>query len=388
MARILLGWELGGNSGHARRLAGIARLLLARSHELTLVVQRPDAFRIARDLEGRTRILQAPVWPGLWRYGGAQPAGPPANFGDVLGNLGLTDSGAIEYLLRAWDGLLASAAPDLVVADFAPLLLLAARGRAMRVAVGTGFTVPPTDGPAFPPFAEGTDPRFAEGLLLAVAERALGRLGWPALGRLPALMEADAALPGVFEPLDPYHGRRTAAVLPPFLADDPGEVSAECGRAVFAYLPGLAASSAAGQALAAAARVGLKVGLYAPGMAEADAAALAGAGVGLLAQPLPMTAIARQARVLVCAGGQGMVSAALAAGLPLLVAPGSIEQELTAAALVRGELGRRLAKLDDIEAAVRDEAFAMKAHAARSRFAISAGAYEGRVVDQIEQLLA
>ena len=386
MARILLGWELGGNSGHARRLAGIARRLLARGHDLTLAVQRPDALRVARDLEGRVAIRQAPVWPGLWRHGGVPPAGPPASFGDVLGNLGLTDSGAIEYLLRAWDGLLADTAPALVVADFAPLLLLAARGRAPRVAVGTGFTVPPADGPAFPPFTPGTSPRFEEALLLAVAARALARLGWPPLERLPALMEAEAPLPGVFDVLDPYHGRRTDAVLPPCLSDDPGEAAG--GEALFAYLPGLVAGSSAGQALAEAARVGFKVGLHAPGMADADAAVLANAGVGLLSQPLPMAAIARQARVLVCAGGQGMVSAALAAGLPLVVAPSNIEQELTTAALVRAELGQRLVTPDDIVAAARDEAFAMRARAARGRFAVRAGAYEDNVVARIEQLLA
>lgn len=386
MARILLGWELGGNSGHARRLAGISRRLLARGHELTLAVQRPDALRVARDLEGRVAIRQAPVWPGLWRHGGEQPAGTPASFGDVLGNLGFLDSGTIEYLLRAWDGLLADAAPTLVISDFAPLLLLAARGRALRVVVGTGFSVPPADGPAFPPFAPGKSPRFEEVLLLAVAERALERLGWPPLGTLPALMAAEASLPGVFDVLDPYRGRRTEVTLPPCLSGDPG--IAVGGEAVFAYLPGLTAISPAGQALVAAARTGLKVGLYAPGIADADMAALAGVGVGVLARPLPMNVIARQARVLVCAGGQGMVSGALAAGLPLLVAPGNIEQELTADALVREGLGQRLATPDAIVAAVQDEAVTAKARSARCGFAVVAGAYEDRVADRIEQLLS
>ncbi|WP_298194531.1 glycosyl transferase-like UDP-glucuronosyltransferase [Novosphingobium sp.] len=385
MAHILLGWELGGNSGHVRRLAGLARRLLAQGHTLTLAVQRPDALRVARDLEGRVAIRQAPVWPGLWRHGGAQPAGSPASFGDVLGNLGLTDSGVAEYLLRAWDGLLADAGPALVVGDFAPLLLLAARGRIPRVAVGTGFTVPPADGPSFPAFVPGTAPRFDEAQLLAVAERALEHLRWPALERLPALMGAEAALPGVFDLLDPYQGRRSEPLLPPFLSRDPG-LAGE-GDAVFAYLPGLSTGSVAAEALLAAARAGLKVGLHAPGMADADAAALAGGGVGLLAQPLPMDAITRQARVLVCAGGQGMVSAALAAGLPLVVAPGSIEQELTIAALARAGLGRELRDASDVVDAAQDRSAAARALAARSHSVVTAGAYEDAALRAIGQLL-
>ena len=385
MARILLGWELGGNSGHARRLAGIARRLVARGHELTFAVQRPDALRVARDLEGRVAIRQAPVWPGLWRHGGAQPSGAPASFGDVLGNLGLTDSGVVEYLLRAWDGLLADAVPALVVADFAPLLLLAARGRVVRVSVGTGFSVPPVDGPEFLPFVPGDTSRFDEAVLLAVAERALERLRWRPLDRLPALMAAEASLPGVFDVLDPYQGRRTERILPPCLSGDPGQ--AGDGQGVFAYLPGLSAAGPAAQALIEAARSGLKVGLHAPGMADADGAALAAAGVGLLAQPLPMSSITRQARVLVCAGGQGMVSGALAAGLPLILVPASIEQELTTTALVRAGLGERLMHAGDVLAATRNEGAIAQALAARSRFAAAAGAYEDEVADRIDQLL-
>lgn len=385
MARILLGWELGGNSGHVRRLAGIARVLLAQGHALTLAVQRPDALRLARDLEGQVAVRQAPVWPGLWRHGGAHPAGEPAGFGDVLGNMGLTDSGAVEYLLRAWEGLLADAAPALVVADFAPLLLLAARGRLPRVAVGTGFTVPPVAGEAFAPFTPDARPRFAAQALLAVVERALARLGRPALGRLPALMAAEAPLPGSFTLLDPYAGQRTGPLLPPCLSDDPGV--AGTGEALFAYLPDVAAGSAAGEALIAAAQAGRRVGLYAPGIAPADAAALAGAGVDLLARPLPMAAIAHQARLLLCAGGQGMVSAALAAGLPLLLAPAHVEQRLATRALVRAKLGRELAHAGDALAALDDGAALARAQAARGEHRARPGDYEAQVAVQIAALL-
>ncbi|MDF8334826.1 hypothetical protein [Novosphingobium cyanobacteriorum] len=388
MARILLAWELGGNSGHAARLAAISRGLLDAGHHVTLAVQRPDAFRNARDLEGRVALRQAPVWPGLWRHGGADPLGEPASFGDVLANLGFTDSGSVEYLLRAWDGLLADCAPDALIADFAPLALLAARGHMPRMAVGTGFTVPPADGPCFPPFAPDARPLVAEPMLLDVINRALERLGRPQLARLPELIAAEAMLPGAFPLLDPYAGRRAEALLPPFLSGATPLQPGPPGNAVFAYLPGLRPESAAAAALARAAGAGLRVGLHAPGLSPSQADALSATGIGLLAHPLPPAEIVRQARLVVCAGGQGLVSLALAAGLPLAIAPANIEQRLTARALAATGLAHTVSAQTDLTALAADEALQQRARTAAPQFRAPAAAYESAVTARLAVLLA
>lgn len=382
MARILLAWELGGNAGHATRLAAIARRLCDAGHHVTLAVQRPDAFRT---LAEGIALRQAPVWPGLWRHGGADPLGEPASFGDVLANLGLTDSGAVEYLLRAWDGLLADCAPDALIADFAPLALLAARGRIPRMAVGTGFTVPPADGECFPPFDPDTRPLVAEPMLLAVVNRAIDRLGRPQLAHLPQVVAAEAMLPGAFPLLDPYAGRRSEALLPPFLSGQMPPPREKPGNAIFAYLPGLQPGSPAATALASAAAKGLRVGLHAPGLSLSHAEALAAAGIGLLARPLPPADIVRQARLVVCAGGQGLVSLALAAGLPLALAPANIEQRLTAASLHTVGLAHRIGAESDLAALAADESPQVRARAAASRFRVQPAAYEAAVAAALER---
>lgn len=386
MARILLAWELGGNGGHALRLAAIARRLLGCGHEVAMAVQRPDAMRSARDLEGRIALRQAPVWPGLWRHGGAEPLCDPATFGDVLANLGFADSGAVEYLLRAWNGLMTDLAPDILVADFAPLALLAARDRMPRIAVGTGFTVPPSDGATFLPFEQGASARIEETMLLAVANRALDALGGRRLDRLPELGAAEAVLPGTFAPLDPYNGHRREPLLPPFLSAPVPPRSQSGGDAIFAYLPGMDAQGEAAKALERAARAGRRVGLYAPGLAPSHVQALAASGIGVLSRPLAPEAIVAQARIVVCAGGQGLVSLALASGIPLVLDPSNVEQRLTARALATEGLARTVSSDSDLAGLAADDDLLAAARAVRFRFAATAGDYETGVVTAIERM--
>lgn len=330
MARILLAWELGGNAGHAVRLARLVAALHAEGHTTSLAVQRLDAFRRWRQAAGFAELRQAPVWPGLLRQAGLPTLTGEATWGDLLAGMGMTDSGVLEYLLRAWDQLLADARPDLVIGDFAPALMLAARGRLPVVAVGTGFTVPPGDVAAFPLLRPGaTAPLIAEDILLQVVNRALWRLDRAPLDRLTALAGADLACPASFAELDPYRDHRRSPNLPPFLSGPPGQAGA--GDAIFAYFAVAdARTQRLAQALALVAAKGQRVSVWLPGLSGGDAAALTQAGVKVLGAGLPPAEIAAQARLLVGTGGLGTVSAALAAGLPMALLPVDLEKRLTA----------------------------------------------------------
>ena len=236
MARVLLAWEWGGNSGHIVRLASIADQLLARGHQVDIVLQRPDGLRQARHLVDRVTLRQAPLWPGQLLWGGQLTLPLASTYGDILANFGLSDSGTLEFLLRAWDQVFADARPDVVVADFAPAATLAAQGRIPTIVVGTGYTVPPAHLEAFPVFHPDRDrPNISEPQLLAVANRALERLKRPPLPCLPAIAIADRSHPAVFAELDPYASHRLARPLPPFLSGTP--MPAGGGDALFAYLP-------------------------------------------------------------------------------------------------------------------------------------------------------
>ncbi|WP_270938425.1 hypothetical protein [Falsiroseomonas oryzae] len=333
-ARILLAWEIGANRGHVAKLGAVARCLLERGHRLSFAVQQPDALRAFRAVAAASEIRQAPIWPGLLGHAGWGTGGA-ATYGDLLADLGMADSGVLEYLLRAWDRLLADAAPDLVIAEFAPAALLAARGRLPTIALGTGYTVPPAHLPRFPVFhPDATAPVFDEEALLQVVNHALRRLLRAPLDRLPRLAEADIACPAVFAELDPYAVQRLAPPVSPFFDGAPG--SAGAGQGVFAYVPrGRAGTLPLVEALALLAERGVPVAAFLPGLARPEAARLVAAGIALHEKPVPPAAIAARAALLVTLGGLGLLSAALAAGLPMVLLPTDVEKRLNAAAAAR-----------------------------------------------------
>lgn len=340
MARIILASELGGGLGHVTKLGAIGRALVHQGHELVFAVQRPDALRAVRDVAETASVRQAPVWPGSLTLTRDLPLLPSqGSYGDILAAMGLADSGVLEYLLRAWSGLLDDLAPDLLIAEFAPASLLAASGRIPRIAVGTGFSVPPADGRGFPAFDPDGAPVVAEATLLNVVNHALVRLGRAPLDRLAAIAAAEAHCPCVFTELDPYRGYRGDAVLAPMLSGPVGR--AGDGDALFVYHNGQTGPS--GQLLVAAldvlARRGREVVAYMPGLAGAERDVLRRAGATILDAPQPPDRIAAVSRLMVTAGGIGLVSSALAAGLPLVLLPHDREKRLTARAVAALDLG-------------------------------------------------
>lgn len=333
MAHVLLAWELGGNSGHATRLAKLVSALRERGHRTSLAVQRPDAFRRWRNTPGFSEIRQAPIWPGLFRHSEIMPLRGEVAWGDVLAGVGLSDSGILEYLLRSWDQILADAAPDLVITDFAPAAMLAARGRLPVIAVGTGFTVPPDQTHSFPllrPAAASA--RIDEAALLQVVNRSLWQLRRAPLERLTEIAQATLSCPATFTELDPYAAHRTTPSLPPFLSGPPGHCGD--GQEIFAYVP---TTDPMGRVLAGAlalvAAGGRAVSAWLPGLIGPEAEHMARSGVQLHSTPLAQSEIAARARLFVGTGGLGATSAALAAGLPMALMPLDLEKHLTAEAV-------------------------------------------------------
>lgn len=333
MAKVLLAWELGGNTGHAVRLARLASALVRAGHATSLAVQRPDAFRPWRHAPGFAEMRQAPIWPGLLRHAETPSLRGEAAWGDLLASVGMTDSGVLEYLLRCWDRLIADARPDLVIADFAPAAVLAALDRLPVIAVGTGFTVPPHDEARFPLLRHrATRALIDEDTLLQVVNRALRRLDRPRLDRLTQMARSAMSCPATFSELDPYRRYRKAPPLPPFLSGSPGEVGD--GQAIFAYFAVTdARTRLLMQALGLVAAQGFPVSAWLPGLIGPDAEELARAGVRLHRAPVPQAEIAAGSRLMVGTGGLGTTSAALAAGLPLAILPVDLEKRLTAEAV-------------------------------------------------------
>jgi hypothetical protein len=384
LARILLGWELGAGRGHAVRLAALERALSARGHEVIFAVQQIGS--IAAD-----EVWQAPLWPGQLTTLARRAATTPATMGDILAVLGLGEPGAASALIGAWDRMLAKIRPDVVVAEFAPGLMLAAHGRVPLLAIGTGFALPPPVMDCFPSLT-GKPRVHEEGQLLQTVNQALARWGRPPRSALPGIFAADRTHAGVFTELDPYRRWRSEPVVAPS-AIRPGRIASGEGAELFVYMNASEARPAAFWQGLVASR--LKVRLYDPSLTPADREILSNAGILVESQPVAFDLIVARSRLLLSHCGLGFVSSALMAGLPQILAPYDIEKRLIAASVEEMGLGRRMT-FESLDAAAfaqflretfADDALARRARAAapgfRSRMGDADGPDAARAIEEL-----
>ena len=200
--------------------SGVAQRFIARRGQVARRVVRVGAPA------GRTR-----------HHRGAVPAGEPfraRGYADVMAVCGYANPDHLWPTVLGWDGLLDALRPNVIVADYAPLLALAAHGRVPLVAVGDGFVLPPTHGATFPVLREGT--RMAgEPAMLDHARAVQARRGLTAPKNLPALIGGAAAIVSTYPESDVYAGARPAPALGPIEAG-PAPLPPPRGPALFVYL--------------------------------------------------------------------------------------------------------------------------------------------------------
>jgi rhamnosyltransferase subunit B len=323
MARVLIGWELGANRGHVETLKPVVGRLLGEGHSVAVAVQQLDSFGLDRDPQ--IELWQAPLWPRLLVNAAQDHSRPVATMGDILARLGLDRPGCLAALIEGWETIFASVRPDAVVADFAPAMLSAARGRIACVSVGSVFGSPPHDAAAFPNLA-GHEAAYDEAMLLDTADADLASLGRPPLASLPGLFAADEALLASFAELDPYadaKGRTycAPAVSPP-LADGGGGK----GEEIFVYgLNRFAPDHPLWQALALTDRT---VRIYMPDPTRDHLSLFAKAGFCVEAKAVPFPRISERSAATLSYGGHGFISASLLAALPQMVVSFDLEKRL------------------------------------------------------------
>jgi len=175
MARALFAWELGGDLGHARRTLHVARELQALGHQVAFAFL--DLTPLGGEAPDSAEWFQAPVIQAP-----PPPTTAPVNASEILLNRGFGDAAAVVGGLRGWFGLFSLWKPDVLVADYAPGALLAARAVGLkRIAIGTGFSSPPVEDP-MPPLRNWAPPADAElnradSRLVAGTAEAFKRLG-------------------------------------------------------------------------------------------------------------------------------------------------------------------------------------------------------------------
>jgi hypothetical protein len=333
VAHVLLGWEFGGNRGHATSLLAIADALRARGHRISFALQRVDA--IAPDRLAGAAVWPAPVTPRLLINTRRPDTGHPQTMGDIVARLGFDDAELVEALVRAWRQLLGTIRPDLVISDYGPFLLTAARGLVPTVSVGTAFSTPPSIMERFPSL--GGTPLFSEEQVLEAVNAALGRASIPALDRLPQIFAASREIGGSFIELDPYARVRIEPLAAPMLSGGAPEMASGSGEEVFVYAPEQVRLEAA--LWKGLSQSGLPVRVHVTNMDKRLESGLAAMGFEAECRPVPFAGIAERSRLVISHGGHGFTCSAMLAGLPHVICYFDLEKSIHARAVTELELG-------------------------------------------------
>jgi hypothetical protein len=138
--KLLLATEANEGMGHIAPWSSFVTLAL--QHGVDVHMAAPDLARL-NHFTGQhlgMNLWQAPCVRSVRSDGGT----PAKSWPEILVSLGYADVDGLTGAVKAWINIFKSVKPDVVMVDYAPALMLAARVVAIPVIeVGSGFCVPP-----------------------------------------------------------------------------------------------------------------------------------------------------------------------------------------------------------------------------------------------------
>lgn len=321
--RLLASWELGLGYGHVATLAPVCRALRAGGHHLTLAARTPQtALRLERD--AFDLVVQSP------RFAGAVPRRETLTYGQVIAAGGLADAAGAIPLVRQWLDFFEQLAPDALLAEHAPLSLLAAHVAGLPARrLGPTFVAPRARdaGASLQPWAGHDAAELAAAQLPAdrAVREACRHFGAPELAGLDELLAGAPLHSLAWAELDHYGPDGTASYYGPLIgieADARPDWPEGEGPRTLVYLPfDRAGCAIVVRALRALGWPALWHSASSPGEA------LPG-NIRYSAAPIDLAAVAREAALYVGRGSYGASASMLAAGVPQLLLPDTLESLL------------------------------------------------------------
>ena len=278
-----------------------------------------------------SRIHMVPEWPGLGR-GRANPMEPSAiTHGEMLASTIFGPEEEIASHVGAWRDVFARAKPDVVIADYAPGAVLAARGHLPLVNIGDGYTLPPADLANFPRlWPGGGELLHDEAEMARRISAALARFGAPPLTSYPDLNRASAQATLTIPAFDPYRAVRREGWLGagPFT---PPNLPSENRRGLFVSLhEDRQFDTPLMEAIAESGAGGMVV---IPNMLRKTRKMFEATGFETPEELQPLDRVLERYGGLLHAGGMGTAIAAAAKGVPQVVVYVDLEKYLTGQAL-------------------------------------------------------
>lgn len=301
--------------------------------------------KLGRDLPSIAAIANHIYADDLAEYGITPIAGPRlgftrkamedfhrfgnASWADYLFAIGLDRPDTIRKNLMWWINTIYTYNVSILVAEYAPMALLAAKAVKLAdwdievVAIGSGYSVPPSHLAQFPQLM----PQHSrivtpEPAGLAQLNSVLAEFGMPALPNLSAIYDVDLALPMTFPFLDPYDGlRQTNPLCPPSFPIMPQPTAT--GTEVFIYFAESELDNP--ELVSAILNLPLPRRAHLPQTRPEILAKLADSGVIIEPNLLPIDALISQTRVFLHTANHGMICVAALAGIAQIAIPQHLE---------------------------------------------------------------
>lgn len=332
--RVLLANEFGRGSGHFLLLKGIIENVRALG---------PDSeFKLLLPAQYEGREIGVPraeaVFPKeISHFQPTKAFTGLADFGEVVGSILLDPKRSLLDRLEMWSRQIADFRPHVIVADYAPTLLMYARGRWPTVHVGVGYTLPPPEAAQFPDFRPRRHEKiYSDEFLLESINHALKAVSAKTLGHLPQMNQADSYGLATIPLFDPYWQSRKQKYLGVYHpGGTPSPAPSHDANTIIAYFGGDSESDTILEGLAA---TGLHAKVH-----------LAGSSVTKLRTPSTLVALENKpfelardlpGKALALHGGTlGFASAAMFAGVPQISLFDNDEGQGNAAATIMAKIG-------------------------------------------------
>lgn len=337
--KILFAWEFGNHFGHILRQKQIAKAMRSRGHDILHAVK--DVTLAQRALgENDFAYVQAPALPFSLR----KPNQEVASYADILIAGGFAVKSLLLALVGAWQTLFRLYRPDLVLLDYSPSALLAARLCGLPfVMIGTGFEVPPASSP-FPCFRPGANlpsARLAQNeasILKNINELCVERKR-PMFESLADCMTSPDALLLTFQQFDHYSNRKQAHYVGPLFSMDTGTETSwtgKFGKKVFVYIRPNSELIPILECLSAmeADVICVVTNIHPDVQAKYQAPTFQ-----IFNAPVKLAGLIEDCGLMVAHNGHGLLSACALHGIPVLGIPTQIEQLLLAGCIDRTGIG-------------------------------------------------
>jgi hypothetical protein len=395
VAHVVIAWEIGRGFGHLVPLVAVGLALRRRGHKVTTMVH-DDSKGAPLLASAGLHVVTLPRVPAP-----TQSFPLSDNYTANLLRNGFWDAATVTARVKQWRQALAGVHPELLICDHAPSVLLATRGAGhRRLALGTGFTVPPlaTPMPALQPWFS-LPPDRLEGVdrtWISVTNDALRSLALPKVTSVSDLFEGVDRRICIEPELDHYSERTGdsfvgAVTARPWLA---ARLMDEAEPYVFVYLS--RTNRYLVPVLEALVRLQWRSLVYVAGLVADDRDILPrSSALTYLDKPIDLSGLDGRCRLAISHGGTQTASIMLKAGVPLLVCPEDLEKAVLGARLSAQGLATSMnwfAPCATDLVPVIERAIAIAGSEACVRFArtyrpVTADVVEGRLMDLCDQLL-